>query len=365
MKIAIYHNLQPGGALNYMKNIIKYLSLKNSIDIYSFQKTTINNQKNIKQYIYHLNKTNNIIQHLLQIAIELKNKNKMIAKKINSYDKYDLVLIYPCLITQSPYLLRYLNYNKTNVIYMFMETKREFYEKTTYDHYSIKRIIARIIRHPIKLIDLANCKRSKNIVSLSYFSSNQIKNIYKKDAYVIHPGIQNIKPIAKSKINNQQYVSVGTLSKIKGHDFSMNQIKKNSGKLLIIGKNNPNENLRIKSNNAKIQQIKNNKIVKKLIKEASFYLANQINEPFGLSTLEASSLGAYTLGKNEGGTPEIIRHGLNGFLYPNNITIGIKIANKYQKTNQLRYLKTCKINWEKTTDNLLTLYHHLKNEPTE
>ncbi|MFA5828130.1 MAG: glycosyltransferase [Candidatus Shapirobacteria bacterium] len=365
MKIAVFHNLYTGGALNYMNNLVKCLSIQNSVDIYSFQKTTPINIKNVKYYTYDLNKTNNLFQHLFQVLVELRIKNKIIAEKINSSSNYDLVLIFPCLITQSPFLLRYIDQKKIKTIYFFMESKREFYEKTTYDHWSLKRIIARIIRCPIKLIDLSNCKKSNIIVSLSCYSSNLLKKVYKKKSFVIHPGLINIKPKTKFKNNNQQFISVGLLSAIKGHDFSIQQTTKNNCNLLIIGRENKNEIIPTNSSNTKIIHTENNKLVYKLTKKATFFLANQINEPFGISTLEASSLNTFVLGKNEGGTPEIVRHGLNGFLYPSNLPLAIKITNKFKNIKQLRYQKTCKISWSKTTHNLLTLYHHLKNEPTE
>jgi glycosyltransferase involved in cell wall biosynthesis len=109
----------------------------------------------------------------------------------------------------------------------------------------------------------------------------------------------------------------------------------------------------------------NNKSIKKLIKKSTYYLANQTNEPFGISTLEACNLDTYVLGKNEGGAPEIIGHGLNGFLYPNNTSLATKITKKYKVIKQLKFQKTCKISWKKTAHDILTLYHHLKNEPTE
>ena len=59
-----------------------------------------------------------------------------------------------------------------------------------------------------------------------------------------------------------------------------------------------------------------------------------MNEPFGITTLEAQGKGLFCLGINNGGTPEIVRHGLGGFLYPNTRSISQKVLDhflKYQK----------------------------------
>src|SRR5690606_24838394 len=54
----------------------------------------------------------------------LKNLHKKIAKDIDS-KKYDIVIIHPDKITQSPFLIRYL---KTNNLYFCQEPLRMVYE---------------------------------------------------------------------------------------------------------------------------------------------------------------------------------------------------------------------------------------------
>ena len=61
----------------------------------------------------------------------------------------------------------------------------------------------------------------------------------------------------------------------------------------------------------------NDKEKDNLYKNYSIYLANSQNEPFGITSLEATSNNCLVLGKNEGGTPEIIKNGINGYLYSN------------------------------------------------
>ncbi len=368
MKIAIFHNLKKGGALNFVKSISGNLKSKNNkIDIFSFENNIPKNKYN-HLYLYKLKKTKNAISQMFQIFVELKNINKQIAKKIEK-NKYDLVLVFPCLLTQSPFLLKYLNH--TNFIYVFTEPKREFYEKTSYD-FSIKKTISDTIRKTIKIIDKINCSYAKNIVSISEYSSNQLLKIYKKRAFTIYPGIKFTHPKKIYLKNNQKILSVGALQKIKGHDFSIKQIAKKRYKIKILGRKTPDyKNIIkiIKKYKAKdlVSIIHTEKENKKntLYKKHSLFLANQQHEPFGLTTLEAVNNNCYVIGKNEGGTPEIIRHGMNGFLYPNSIKIAQKALDKKYNQKNINISKNCKIDWDKTTEHLLYLYHYLKNEPTE
>ena len=69
MKIAIFHNLKKGGALNSIIFPIKHLKQKNQIDIYCFQKNIPQNLVD-NFYIYKLKKTKNIFQNLFQILFE-------------------------------------------------------------------------------------------------------------------------------------------------------------------------------------------------------------------------------------------------------------------------------------------------------
>lgn len=363
MKIAIYHNLEKGGALNSIIESLKFLKKNNQIDIYCFKKNIPKNLVN-NFFIYNLKKTKNILQNLFQIIFELKRINQKIAQDIDK-KSYDLILINPCLLTQSPYILRFLK-NKKN-IYFFQELKREFYEQTSFDYWSPKRIITRIIRLPIKYIDQINCKSAKNIISNSIFTANNLEKIYGKKSTVIYPGLKTITPKKITIRNNRNILSVGLLSKIKGHDFSIKQIKNITNNITILGRNS-DESQKIfnlaKQNNISLNKIKteNDNEKDNLYKNFSIYFANSSNEPFGITTLEATFKNCLVLGKNEGGTPEIIQNGINGYLY-SNINEAQKILKQILKRKKINFYQINTIDWEYTTNKLLKYYNnHIKHD---
>ena len=357
MNIAIYHNLEKGGALNSIIEPLKFLKKENKIDIYCFQKNIPENLAD-NFFLYNIKKINNIFQHLFQIIFELKKINKKIAKDIDK-NKYDLILIYPCLLTQSPYILRYIKNKKC--IYFFNESKREFYEKTSFDYWSLKKIITRLLRLPIKYIDQKNCKSAKNIISNSIFTANNLEKIYGKKSTVIYPGAKPIKPKKITVKNNKKILSVGLLSKIKGHDFSIKQIKNIANNITILGRES-DESQKIfdlaKQNNISINRIKteNDNEKDNLYKNFSIYIANSNNEPFGITTLEATSNNCLVLGKNEGGTPEIIKNGINGYLY-SNINEAKKILRQILNKKEIIFYQTNTIDWAYTTNKILEYYN--------
>jgi len=366
MKIAIFHNLKKGGALNSIIFPLPYLKRNNKIDIYCFQK---NIPKNLADnfYTYKLKKTKNIFQNLFQIIFELKKINQKMAKKINQKN-YDLVLVYPCLLTQSPYILRFLKH-KEKIIYFFTEPKREFYEETSFDYWSFKKIITRLIRLPIKYIDKKNCQFAKHIISNSNFTAKKLVKIYGKKSIVVYPGLKPIKPKKITIKNNKKTLSVGLISKIKGHDFSIKQVAGILNNLTIVGRETEESKkiyqLAIKNNVfLNIAQIEDDRTKDDIYKYYSIYLANNLNEPFGITTLEATSNNCMVLGKKEGGTSEIIKDKVNGFLY-SNIKEARKILKKVLSKNKLTFDQINTIDWKYTSDRILEYYYkHMAHENT-
>lgn len=358
MKIAVYHNLEKGGALNQLYNLVNNLNDTNTIDLYCHQKNLPGNIFN-KTQVYKLEKTSNLYEHLHQVLFELKRTNQIIASDINK-ENYDLVLVFQCNLTQSPYLLKYLN-KTTKTIYFWNEPKREFYEKTSFDHYSLKRTIARIIRLPIKYIDLYNYKHAKLTITCSSYASKKLLKIYGKDSVFIHPGLRPIKPKKITIKNNKNFVTIGPFSKIKGHAFSLNQLKGLAREITIIGQRTDEypviKELATK-NHIVINKITTNNDQKKIseLKKHTFYLANNENEPFGIATLEAADSNLFVLGKDQGGTREIIQNGLNGFLYPDNPKIARLAIKKLIKLKYISFYKTCKIDWKYYTNKIIKTY---------
>lgn len=361
LRIAIFHNLKTGGALKYISCLTRELAKKNDLYLYSFQKDSkcILNKKYVYVEIKH---TNNILDHLFQIIYELKQKSKIIAGHINE-NNYDIVIVCNDYLIQSPYLLKYIDTKKCVLFYLSNEQKREFYEKTSYDHYSFRRTLSRIFRYVIKFIDYDNCKKASNIITNSYYSQLVFKKIYKKDSYVIHPGMVRHRLIKHQLKNSDKYISYGPLTYLKNHDALINFINQKT-KLLIVGSTQGDSDILIKKcanrNNVRIIKDVSLRELNRISKYNFLFLATQTNEPFGLSTLEIACSHKYIVGKNLGGTSEIIDHGVSGFLVPIN-----KMFSMYKYISikkDIIYYSNRKISWAKTTQSFLNLYHFLKNE---
>jgi glycosyltransferase involved in cell wall biosynthesis len=182
--------------------------------------------------------------------------------------------------------------------------------------------------------------------------------------------MQPIKPRFLRNKNNSKIITSGILNKIKGHEFTLKQISEIYSTLPIIGKITKESKFLYKLANKLQINIELLKAlsyveVQKYLKNYSIYLSNPNHEPFGIATLEATENNLYVIGKNEGGTPEIIFHGLNGFLYPNDILIAKKTLKSIYNKKELLIYKNAKIDWNYSVSRILSIYHHITHTPNE
>lgn len=355
MKIGVYHNLGAGGAKISLNNLINTLSKDNEVHIYTHSQEYLSwNNKNVHVHNYDLATPSSIFDLLWLTLFSLHRICMKVAKDMLNTG-LDLIIIGQCRYTQSPNILRHLGSLKSKSVYMFNEPLREFYEPTTLDHHSLKRTLSRIIKRPIKYLDYINCQFAKKIVCCSSYSQTQLRDIYKKDGIVIWPGVKKIKPVKVSRPNNRRICSVGLLTSLKGHDFSIEQVKDKRLDILgnlshesnvIFAKSIGRKNIRIVHNNSEGYK-------DKFLRLHSIYLANNVREPFGLATVEAMEANCCVLGVSEGGTSELIKHKFNGYLYRRDIIESQHVLDEIYNKKILTFYKCFAIDWYHTAKQIL------------
>lgn len=302
MRIAIYHNLKKGGALTQLNEFLAR-NHNDEIDIYKLS-TADESVLPRRERVEQIFDNNNLFTFLCNVVFKIKAANYNIAKKIEN-GKYDVVLIFPCHLTQSPDIIRYI---KGKSIYFFAERKREYYEITSYDYFNLKKALIRILLFPLRVRDYINCRGAKNIVANSVFSSYIIQKTYGKKSKLIYPGLKFINAKRQVKTVLPSIISVGQISYIKGHDTSINVLSKTAIKqITIIGRPVKGDYQYIKnlskSHHIKLDIIHTESNRKKLntLKQHGICLAMNRLEPFGITTLESASSSKLIVGINEGG----------------------------------------------------------------
>ena len=144
---------------------------------------------------------------------------------------------------------------------------------------------------------------------------NELKNFYHKSdkLVVIHQSINKTSVDLKKK---QKLITfVGKLNLAKGYDLFGTAIikilnKHKDWKSIVIG-DEPREKLHFKHKNLKILGFQEHPKVLNIFKKTSIAVAcSRWDEPFGRTSLEASSRGCAVIISNRGGLPETITNGI-------------------------------------------------------
>tara|TARA_B110001452_G_scaffold192182_1_gene162250 strand:- start:485 stop:2599 length:2115 start_codon:yes stop_codon:yes gene_type:complete len=223
----------------------------------------------------------------------------------------------------------------------------------------IKKIKSKIVLYfhndPISMVGSKKIFERINLLSICekiIFNSEwskkrflkDLKNIYHKSLKleVIHQSINKQKIDIKKKIKLITFV--GKLNSAKGYDLFGNAIIKilnqNSDWHAIVIGDEPREKLNYKHKNLKLLGFQNHKKVLDIFKKTSIAVAcSRWEEPFGRTSLEASSRGCAVIISNRGGLPETITNGV--------IIRNLNAKNVYKSINDLIKNKKKRIQLQK------------------
>lgn len=330
MKIAVFHNLPSGGAKRALYEQVKRLAQNNIVDTYTFETANhefcdLRQASNVhKIYSYHsiissatlrkvilfASRINIFPLPVLLVYFLLPKVHQRISNDIDN-EKYDVAYVCPDLLTQAPYLLRYL---KTPTVYFCTEPKREFYEHIPRVSKRLTYLLTYVFRYPLKLIDRTNAAAAKVILVNSFFSQSTVKKCYGRNAEVNYPGVDNSLFIDRKLPRQNRVISVGALNLLKGHDFVIRAIslipKKDRPVLQLVGNGGEDKNFLIslaKTLEVPLEIMENStdKNIVNYYNTAKVLAYAPLNEPFGLVILEAFACGLQVIGVEEGGAKEL------------------------------------------------------------
>lgn len=307
MKIAVFHNLPPGGAKRTVYEQVKYLSRRH--DIHLFQLTGTDEKflslhpfvKSVHTYPFRLS-SNRLVSDYQKFFI-LPHIHKKMAEDINA----DVALIHADQYTQAPHILRYLQIPS---LYFCQEMLRIAYEPelafTDVVPFPKKyyEILTRQIR---KLADKSNAQAASMILTNSDFTGANVRRHFHRPTVTCHLGVdpQVFHPTGQPKKNQVLFIDQKDI--ISGYDLVLQTLesipsKNRSGlKILSFSKSSPA---------VSPQSIASHYC------ESLATLCTSYNEPFGLAPIESMACGTPVLTVDEGGYKETIVNGKTGWLLP-------------------------------------------------
>ena len=330
MKIAIFHELDSGGAKRVVNEFVKRLDKVLDIDLYyvgsNEDRQIVKNVKNIFYYPFYPKpwKGNDWRTRIYKDTVELYNLyrlHKKIAQDIKSKD-YQYIFIHPSKYTQAPFLLRLLN----NCIYYCQEPLRIVYDPAIANLKNIpfpKNLYELINRKIRKWIDKKNFKNASIVLANSNFSKKFIRKSYKAKAAVCYLGVDTdfFRPLNLKKtidvlfIGNRKegYGLLNKLSEKFKNEIRIKAIFRDAGESGISDKD-----------------------LLEIYNKSKVLAALNHNEPFGLIPLEAMACGIPVIAVDEGGYTESVVDGKTGFLIPRNLNTFYEKIEKLMKNDQVR-----------------------------
>jgi len=321
VNVAIFHNTPGGGGIRLLNQVHSCLEeLGVHVEQYtiteSFEDRSVNPHDDHKIIV---KPWRGFLQRLAWICLVLPSIHRKLAIEINQKE-FDLIIVTHDYFTKSPYICRYL---KSKIFYLLHEPQREFYEDSKIHCSDIKDLIANILRFPIKLIEKQNTKFVDKIFVNSKYSHGVIKKIFNRESTIIYPRVDTLYFCPDKKVRKEKLIlSIGGLSKVKGHDFIIKSLYQLLGDytLIIVGKGRKKDRQYLKKIGAgKNEFIKFESSVSEdellnLYRKSILLCIGSHLEPFGLTSLEAQSVGLPVVGVAEGGIPETIINGQTGYL---------------------------------------------------
>ena len=351
MRVAVYHNLPPGGAFRVLWEFVRRTCGENEYDLFEIDMGRADlfayaqdrvEQRNFGPFIanrFTFPLFRGIASNLsfgkleaMNVVQRVRLVEREVAQAINR-GRYDAVYVHPCRLTQSPSVLQDLTVPS---LYYMHETRRRSFEAGYGSLPRVDRtarsaarwIVAASIERTLRRRDALAVRRADRIACNSYYTAESIRSAYGRDAEVCYPGVDeetfNLSG-ASDRAFPPEAICVGGVDRIKAHDVVVRALA------MLPPDDRPLLNLVFeRCDEAYLRELQalaaSLGVVLQLHRAigdsalASLYRRSSVTvlcarlEPFGLVALESLACGTPVVALREAGYRETVDHGTSGYL---------------------------------------------------
>jgi len=197
---------------------------------------------------------------------------------------------------------------------------------------NIARPVFKNIKKYLQKSDLIASSRPDVYIAISQAVQKRIKQYYHRSSVIIHPPV-NIKKFSKAakiskKSKSKYYLLVSRLTSYKKIDLAIKTFNKLKKNLIIVGEGREEKNLKKIAGSTIffITKIKDSQLVN-LYQHCQALIMPQ-EEDFGITAVEAMSVGKPVIAFNKGGVLDTVIHKQTGILFPAQTVDSLSLAVK-------------------------------------
>lgn len=344
MRIALWHDLPPGGGRRALDELSRNLSARHRITTYRIGETVSGAKTSNDTAVPVVSipfKHRRPVRFALYWNDWLEYRNRLDLERVErelgerlSWGKHDLVLTSTMRGAHAPALMSYVSIPS---VYYCHEPPRRFYEPwcrpeaaplTLYErvrlyiHLPTRRLMEARTRRQ----DVEHVRSATVVLTNSSYSAARIREIYRRPASVSYLGVEPRLFRPEAQIEPANYVlSVGAFEVHKGFEFLLQAIaripSKKRPKLVLAGAGGhprmPSHLYGLAARlgvELEILIAVDDRQLASLYRSAAVFVFGARAEPFGLVILEAMASGLPVVAVDEGGVGEIVSHGRTGYL---------------------------------------------------
>lgn len=315
MKIAVFHNLNFGGAKRVVFEQVKGLSKDHVVDVYKTNRDEdifdpLAYARNSYEYDvpFYFDSTAGLrrLEYDIKTIITLQNLHAKIASDIDKRG-YDLVLVHPDKYTQAPFLIRFL---KTPTVYYCQEPLRIAYEyslRLREQVSPVKKGYEEVNRYLRKRNDRINVRSAQFTLASCLHVRERMIESYDVYPDINYPGIDTTVFRPKHRKKKNQVLFIGGEEVVTdGYDLLKDAFTR------IPKKIRPTVHI-VKWKKQNNERLTDNELVDMYNESIAAMCVSRL-ETFGLVPLEAMACGVPVIATNVSGHRETVVHGKTGFL---------------------------------------------------
>ena len=333
MRIALVHDLPPGGALRFVRETTRRSAAEHRYDLVTAAGAGVD--ADLAEAVHAVVEVD-VAKPAARLPgrvgdlFEFFARQRAIAQAIDD-GAYDVALVHPSRITQAPPVLTALR--DTPSLYFMHEVRRRTYEHGYRTSVASRRglstrpraLAGSLVEHRLAAADRQATGAATAVVANSVFTIESIARVYGRQATLCHPGVDFDcfrPPVART---HDTVLSVGALDPSKGHDrclAAMALLPRDRYPALTVAyeRSDPAFERRLREQAAaldidlRLRARVSDAELAALYATASVTVAAAPLEPLGLTVLESIATGTPVVALRQGGYRETVTDGVNGRL---------------------------------------------------